>query len=420
MPDIHRDADVAPASPRHPVVIIGAGPIGLTLACALADVGIGSRLLERQARTGLAEPEDDGREIALTHRAIGILKSHGLWQGIADDQIAAIRRARVINGNTAGSLGFDPEGSGVGALGYLVANRLIRKAAFEAALSRSAVSLSTDVSVERIEIARDEAVVHLAGGERVRAPLVIAADSRHSASRRQMGIAADTRDFGRSVIVCRLAHDGPADATAYECFGYGRTLAILPLTHGRVSAVVTATSEQAQRLMRLPAEEFSATIAAQFGPRLGPLRLVGERHLVPLVAAYADRFVAHRVALAGDAAVGMHPVTAHGFNLGLYGVETLAEVLGCAHRAGRDIGSLAVLSRYDREHRRSTRPLYLGTNALVGLYTDDRAPARIVRAAALRLADRLPPLKRAITRRLTDGGSVSRDPRTHTATGSTR
>jgi 2-polyprenyl-6-methoxyphenol hydroxylase-like FAD-dependent oxidoreductase len=97
----------------------------------------------------------------------------------------------------------------------------------------------------------------------------------------------------------------------------------------------------------------------------------------------------------------MHPVTAHGFNCGLYGVESLTRAVRGARAAGRDIGSTAVLNRYQSEHRRATRPIYLGTNVLVSLFTDDQMPARFVRTAVLRLANRLPPLKAGITRQLT-------------------
>ena len=131
------------------------------------------------------------------------------------------------------------------------------------------------------------------------------------------------------------------------------------------------------------------------------MTLHGERHLYPLVAVYAHRFVAPRFALIGDAAVGMHPVTAHGYNFGLYGVDVLARCLPRRTAAGRDLGSLDVLQPYETQHRRETLPIYHGTNAVVGLFTDDREPARLLRQAVIRVADRLPPLKAAITRRLT-------------------
>lgn len=382
------------------VVIVGAGPSGLALACALADSHFRVAVIEQQPRTAIAAPAADGREIALTHRAIAILKSLGLWQRLAPESISPIRAAHVLDGQSPQVLGFDPGGSGLDALGYLVPNHLVRKAAYEALAERPSIRLLDGTQIEQLQMDTDPVRVGLADGTELRGCLLVAADSRFSGTRRQMGISAEHRDFGRSVIVCRLAHEAPANGIAYEFFGYGRTLAILPLNGHQVSAVVTVTGDHADALLRLPPEAFAASIRAQF-PRLGALRISGERHAYPLVAVYADRFATDRGVLVGDAAVGMHPVTAHGFNLGLYGIDTLVRVLNGARLHGQSIGSLRVLRAYEREHRLASRALYLGTNALVSLYTDERPPARLLRGAALHIADRLPPLKSAITRQLT-------------------
>jgi 2-polyprenyl-6-methoxyphenol hydroxylase-like FAD-dependent oxidoreductase len=126
------------------------------------------------------------------------------------------------------------------------------------------------------------------------------------------------------------------------------------------------------------------------------------------VATYAERFADHRFALVGDAAVGMHPVTAHGYNFGLYGIAELVATLKASREAGRDIGGSAGLRRWAAEHRRTTLPVYLGTNALVRLFTDDRAPARLARSAVLRMASGIGPLKSAIARQLTGRSSPRR------------
>ncbi len=149
-------------------------------------------------------------------------------------------------------------------------------------------------------------------------------------------------------------------------------------------------------------EAFNRDVAVRFAQRLGPMRLVGERHIYPLVAVYADRFFGRRFALIGDAAVGMHPVTAHGFNLGLRGAAKLAGEIRAARAKGTDIGAARGLRRYHLAHDRVARSIYLGTNMLVGLYTDDRQPARFARSALLHLGNLLRPACHAILRQLTD------------------
>lgn len=376
------------------VIIIGAGPAGLALATALARSGITSRVLEQQPLAAIEAPRDDGREIALTHRARRILESLGHWQRLPADEISPLREARVSSGNSPFVLPFDARSGGHEALGWLVPNARLRAAAFAAAAAEPLVTLDAGRAVTGFERDAQRATVHLADGTRLAAPLVVAADSRFSGVRRMAGIGAQMLDFGRVAIVVRFAHEEDHRGIAHECFRYGNTLATLPLP-GRVSsAVVTLKADEAPEWLALSDAAFAARLQVQLAGRLGGVRIAGARHHYPLVAVYAHRFAGHRFALVGDAAVGMHPVTAHGYNFGLYGVEVLARELA---RTGGD----AALQAYAAEHRRVTRPIYEGTNAIVRLFTDDRLPAQLLRGALLRAARGLPPVRELVTRQLT-------------------
>jgi ubiquinone biosynthesis UbiH/UbiF/VisC/COQ6 family hydroxylase len=392
------------------VLIVGAGPAGLALACALGDAGFSVLLLEQQRRCGLESPEDDGREIALTHRARRVMEALGLWQHLPTDQIAPLREARVLDGDGPTTLRFCAELGSASALGWLVPNHLIRQVAFAAATSRGGVRLECDAQVTALRLGPDRAGVTLANGRCLSASLVVAADSRLSPTRRLAGIGASMRDFGRSAIVGRVAHARGNGGVAWECFRYGNTLALLPMNDGQASAVVTVPNSDAPRWLALQDEDFAALVEAQSGGRLGAMRAVGQRHLYPLVGVYAHRFVATRFALIGDAAVGMHPVTAHGWNFGLYGVEVLTRELRAARASGRNIGHPLALQAFEREHRRITLPVYLGTNALVSLFTDERALPKLARRAVLALAQSVPPfsdlIKSAITRQLTGDKAI--------------
>ncbi|WP_395701479.1 5-demethoxyubiquinol-8 5-hydroxylase UbiM [Aquabacterium sp.] len=379
------------------VLIVGAGPAGLALAVALADAGLRSLVLEQQPLSALEQPAEDGREIALTHRARRLMQAWGLWQRLPEEAIAPLREARVLDGEAPTTLSFGAgDRRGQEALGWLVPNHLIRAAALAAAQAHPSVQLLGEARVSALSLGSHGARLHLADGRDVSAPLVVAADSRFSGTRRLAGIGASMHDFGRSVVVGRVARSAPDDGIAWECFRYGNTLALLPLNGGLSSAVVTVDSRQAAEWLALDDAAFAARIEAQAGGRLGALQAAGPRHHYPLVAVYAHRFATHRCALIGDAAVGMHPVTAHGYNFGLYGVEALADALRQARVAGQDIGSLAALQPFERRHRMATLPIYLGTNAIVSLFTDERTLPRLVRRTVLSAAAQAPLLGGAI------------------------
>ena len=408
-------------TPHHSdVLIVGAGPAGLSLAISLAQAGFTATVVEQQSDSALAAPAPDGREIALTHPSRSTLQRLGSWDLLADHEVGQIAGAQVHDGplgrHSALQLNTPqtPGGAAPGALGFIVPNHALRRTAYAVAARTPGVHLVTSAQVTRVATLPGHAeldCVPTAPGahttpQRLTAPLLVAADSRFSATRRQLGLGAQMTDFGRTVIVCRMRHTQPHADTAHECFGYERTLAVLPLPddaagHPQCSVVVTAQAADAARLMALEPAAFTAEVQAQFQHRLGDMELIEQRHAYPLVAVYAQRFTGPRCALLGDAAVGMHPVTAHGYNLGLAGVERLTQALEAARQRGQDLGDAAALAPYARAHHLHAWPIYQGTNAIVRLYTDARPLPRLLRQAVLQGARHLPPLKAAIVGQLT-------------------
>ncbi|WP_439580366.1 5-demethoxyubiquinol-8 5-hydroxylase UbiM [Elioraea sp.] len=383
------------------VAIIGAGPAGLALAVALKGSGLDVTLIERSPEASLAAPAFDGREIALTHRSQAILRDLGAWDRLTETEIAPLGEARVINGAFPLALRFAPPASGE-PLGRLVPNHAIRRVLFETVSGPVGTRLLAGCEVTDLALAAEAARLRLDSGEEIAARLVVAADSRFSAARRRAGIGAEMLDFGRSMIVCRMAHERPHDATATEWFGHRQTIAMLPLHGAASSAVLTLAPDEAARMLALDPESFGAEVARRYERRLGAMRLISTRHVYPLVAVYAHRFAGRRFALLGDAAVGMHPVTAHGFNFGLSGAVLLAAELRRAVARGIDPGASGALSYYASAHRRATLPLFLATNAVARLYGDHRAPARLARAALIGAGAALPVVRRAIVARLMD------------------
>ncbi len=344
------------------IIISGAGPAGLCLARALSGRGLRIIVAEPQSLTELAQPPFDGREIALTQLSARLMKELGLWERIEPHALSPLRDAKVLNGLSPFAMTISHELSKQSELGWLVSNHLIRQSAFESV--QAAIQTSQDITllcgdkVSMLHTDDDGAHVTLASGTKLQGKLIVAADSRFSETRRAMGISADMHDFGKTMLVCCMTHAQPHHHAAWEWFGYGQTLALLPMNPDpvkheyRSSVVLTLPNTEMTRIMAMAPEAFGADMQLRFAGRLGRMTLVSTRHSYPLVGVYPHCMVAKRFATVGDAAVGMHPVTAHGFNFGLRGVDTL--------------------------------------------YTNDSPPARLLRNAALHLGEALRPFKRAM------------------------
>lgn len=389
---------------NHPdVAIIGAGPAGLSFALCLARSGLSICVIDQQPLEQIADAQLDGRDIAMNHLSKGILEELGVWQRFPQEAVHPLKDAKVINGDSPYTLHFERSDDRHAPLGYLVANHQIRRALYQQVQQHDNIQLLTQANVTNVHTNAADGVVELEttdGIKTLRAALVVAADSRFSAVRRMMGISAKMKDYGRVMMVCNMEHEKDHEHTARECFFYGRTCAILPLGPNQSSIVITTPSARSAELNNLNDEDFTREAEQMIGHRLGKMTLLTERHSYPLVGAMSNRFIGQRFALIGDAAVGMHPVTAHGYNLGLRSADTLASQIIKAQQSGKDIGSQWVLGNYEVRHKLLSKPIYEGTNVVVQLFTDDNPLAKVARKAALRIGNHLTPFKKLVTQRL--------------------
>lgn len=387
------------------ILVVGAGPAGLSFAAELAGSGLNITLIERSPLEVLQNPPYDGREIALTHLSREIMQRLGMWDLILKDEIYPLRDAKVLNGHSDYQLHFpqptQARGEPADCLGYLISNHNIRKAAYEVVSKLDNVKILAGTNVKEVKTSDDEAQVILESGEVLTGRLLLAADSRFSQTRRQLGISSDMHDYSRTMFVCRMKHTLSNLHTAYECFHYGRTIALLPLEEHLTNTVITVDSDKAETIKNMSPEELAASVKEQLKGRLGDMELVSTIHNYPLVGMIAQRFYGKRSALIGDAAVGMHPVTAHGFNLGLASADLLAKLVLEAEQRGQDIGAKSLLEKYSTKHMLHAHPIYHGTNMLLKLFTNETAPAKLLRGLVLRASNNFPPLKKLITKQLT-------------------
>jgi len=387
---------------NYDIIIIGSGPVGLSLAKALSSLDLTICIVDQQTKTLLSSPLDDGREVAITHLSKKILSELGSWNLIDEESISLIKEAKVLNGLSPYSLHFSHQETDQVTLGHLIPNRLIKAAAYKTIQNLKNVHCMTETKVKEFSINDTGTLVTLDSGEIINADMIVAADGRLSGSRRQMGIPSEVKDFGKTVIVCKMKHEKTHNNTAYECFHYGRTLAILPMVGNYCSVVITISSDKSTEIMKMTDKDFNQDIQSRFNNRLGDMTVCGEKFSYPLYASHADYFHSERFVLVGDAAVGMHPVTAHGFNLGLRGSYNLANIIKTAQVNNTPYYSKDVLKEYNQKHQLITRPLYYGTNVLVDLYNSERVTAKLIRRLALRFGNNFWPVKKLIMDQLTE------------------
>lgn len=430
------------------LVIAGAGLTGMLLAVACAGAGISVAVVDPQDPAAMLDQRFDGRTSAIAYGSRLVFDAIGLWPDIAPEA-EPIREIRVADDDSPLFLHYDcrelagggDDGGGM-PLGYIVENRVLRRALFERARALPNLTLVMPRRIVAVEASDGVAAATLddprsssppksplpdppagyphpnpppraaegrqgAGGARLRARLVAAADGANSALRRAAGIRAIEWRYRQVGIVLTVAHERPHAGIAVEHFLPSGPFAILPMTddssqdaarsrRGRSSIVWTEHADIAPRLLALPAAEFAAELRARFGGFLGATEPVGPRWTYPLALLQAERYTARRLALIGEAAHVIHPIAGQGLNIGIRDVAALAELIVDRRRLGLDIGDDAVLQQYQRWRRADVLLLAAVTDGLNRLFSNTVAPARLARDVGLALVNRLPPVKRLL------------------------
>jgi 2-polyprenyl-6-methoxyphenol hydroxylase-like FAD-dependent oxidoreductase len=176
------------------------------------------------------------------------------------------------------------------------------------------------------------------------------------------------------------------------------------------SVVLTVKTNQSDEILAMSDESFNEKITKDFRGSLGQMTQYGTRYSYPLIGVHAQTFITDRFALIGDAAVGMHPVTAHGFNLGLRGQDILTTLVKEALEHGQDIGSKPLLKLFEKKHINLTRLMFFGTNGVVALFTNDAPVIKQVRKFVLKFAEHFPPIKYLISNHLTEAKTNPLEP----------
>jgi 2-octaprenyl-6-methoxyphenol hydroxylase len=402
------------------VIIAGAGMSGATLAIALAKGGLRPILVDPQPFAVQLAPTFDGRASAIAFSSFRAWDAMGIGDGLRP-HAQRIEQILVTDGRSPGAssgglspflLRFDAaeiaDRVAAEPLGYMLENRRIR-AALAQGVEDAGIEVMAPARVERVDLSGAKAVVRLADGRELTAPVVVGAEGRYSVVRAAAGINAIGWGYGQSGVVATVKLERPHQGVAHEYFLPTGPFAILPLTEDRVSLVWTEKTAAGEALRHARREVFHSLLKRRFGPFLGALEVVGPTFVYPLSLQLAERLAAPHAVLLGDAAHGIHPIAGQGLNLGLKDAAVLAQVLVDAARLGEDIGDEAVLQRYARWRRFDNVTLAAATDVFTRLFSNDHPVLRLARGAGMAVVGRIGPARRFFMHEA--GGALGQLPR---------
>jgi len=381
----------------YDIVIAGGGMIGTSLALALAPLGLNVAMVEAVARGAESQPSFDDRSTALSRSSQRMFTAMGLWDRIA----AASTPIRSIHVSDKGRFGFsriDADEQGVEALGYVVINRVLGEVLQSRLRDADTVDVICPARIVATTLHDDHAEVAISAGDATRSVtcrLVVAADGARSSVREMLGIGVRHVDYEQCAIIGNLLTERPHENRAYERFTDSGPIAMLPVSEERSAFVWILATDEAESAMMLDDDAFTAALQETFGRRLGRFSKTGKRASYPLTLSKALSLTGARGVVVGNAAHGLHPIAAQGFNLGLRDVAALSDCIADTRSAGEtDVGAAALLERYKDWRHDDQQKLVRFTDGLVRLFGSRRAPVRTLRNLGMLGFDLVPGVRR--------------------------
>lgn len=367
MPITQPDHNLTPSDLDVDIAIVGAGMVGMTLACALGGSGLKVAVIDLSASTAEQRHQQllaaagqgfDPRVSALNLASEQILRNLGGWTRMAQLGVTSYQQMQVWDGEGTAEIGFSAAEQHLGHLGHIVENRVTLLALHQVLEGHENIRWLGGVSLQHLSASQDDAngawrQLQLSDDQRLRARLVVGADGAHSPTRRLAGVPLSEWDYQQHAIVTTVTLTRPHQATAWQRFIDTGPLALLPLagTGHQVSIVWSTSPEHASELMALSEADFATALGQASEYRLGSVSAVAPRFKFPLVQRHAKQYVDSALALMGDAAHCIHPLAGQGVNLGLLDAATLAEELLKSHQLGLPLGDCQRLRRYQRRRQ---------------------------------------------------------------------
>jgi len=386
---------------HYDIVIVGAGMVGATLACGLAEEAEQLKIAIIDANEPKFDWDNnsyDMRVSAITRASQTLLKNVGAWDKIVEQRISPYQDMFVWDGssNSGGELHFDSADMGEADLGHIIENRVIVKALHQRIKELPQIELLCPAKLESIDFKQENTYLVLDDKSELTADLVVAADGSNSWVRQQANIAVKGWDFDQAALVTTVKTEKYHQDTAWQRFLSSGPLAFLPLTEGYSSIVWSTSPSEAKRLTEISEDEFKVELEHAFESKLGKITSVANRAVFPLRLFETLSYVQHRLALVGDAAHTIHPLAGQGVNLGLADVASLIDVIVDALNNKKDIGDLKVLRRYERWRRSENRAMITAMDGLKRLFGSELSAVKELRAFGLNLTNKITPLKNII------------------------
>ncbi len=375
-------------------IIVGAGAVGLFTACALGQAGIRVALIDRTQLEPKLSPDYDLRVFAITRAAKELFQQVQVWDQITAQRVCAFQKMHIWDGEGSGTLTFDCRDLAEPELGHIIEQQVIQHALWQRVQQLETVSLLHPLELRSVNLTPNHVLLEASTGYTLSADLLIGADGANSWIRKQAGIATTQVDYGQHALVANLRLAQSHQHTAWQRFMPDGPLAFLPLSDPQmVSIVWSSKPKHIDALVSMPTSQFEQACSDAMGNRFTEITCQSARRQFPLVMRHAQAYVMPHLALIGDAAHTLHPLAGQGLNLGLLDAAALVDEVNKAFQTQRNIGSHALLRRYQRRRKGHNWAMTVAVGSFNKAFASQNPLIRYSRNLGLNFSNRFQPVK---------------------------
>lgn len=379
----------------YDIAVIGAGIVGASLACLLAQQGFTVALIETQKPDLTWPTQGYGLRVsAINHASKKLFEEIGIFDAITSLRISPYKHMAVWDDTGTGFIEFNAEEIAQENLGYIIENKVILKALHEKIEKLDNITFFCPEDPQKI-IKEDNCIKVELNDKSVSAKLLIGADGAHSWVRQQCKISFKEKPYGHTALVTTIKTEKSHNKTAFQAFMPNGPLALLPLEDEHYCSIVWSTVPvHAKELTVMDDNVFNENITKLFEKHVGKIEKIDKLVQFPLYQRHVEHYVQTRIALVGDAAHTIHPLAGQGVNLGLADIASLAEVIHDANAKEKDWSQLYVLRRYERWRKSDNLDMILAMQTFKQLFSTKQTWLTGLRNQGLKIVHRTKPVKR--------------------------
>lgn len=399
-------------APSLRLAVVGAGPVGLSLALHAARALPQARVSLYDSRTATQDVSADPRTLALSLGSVQLLQRLGTWDAERAQAIAEVhvsQQAPSLGGLLADVIG-EPEvrisatEERVPLLGAVLGYGAIvapLQAAWLAACEREPGRLQAcfGATVKALKPLPDS--VEVDAGIADTFDLVVVAEGGIYTSEAAPTVARPAKpplrhDYGQHAWVGTVQLAKARPGVAYERFTRHGPAALLPLKDGR-AALVWCVGAEDDPVLELNDTQRLAVLNTLFHPEVGPLSAVSPLKCFQLGLVAERTLTQGRTVRIGNAAQTLHPVAGQGLNLGLRDAFELVQALA------RSNDVPGVLRKLEWQRAPDRWAMIAATDFLARSFTWKLPGAGAARGLGLAALQALKPVKSALARQMMYG-----------------